>query len=93
MESHDGGRLESEISLEVLGDLTDEALERSFLEKKVRGLLLATDLTHGDSSRAELVGLLHTRRSSLAGGFGSQLLAGSLASSGFAGGLLSACHS
>ena len=46
--------------LEVLCDFTDEALEGEFADKKLGGLLVATDFTEGDCSGAETMGLLDT---------------------------------
>ena len=46
--------------LEVLCDFTDKALEGEFADKKLGGLLVATDFTEGDCSGAETMGLLDT---------------------------------
>jgi hypothetical protein len=46
----DGRRLEAEIRLEVLSNLTDEALERQLADQELRGLLVATDLTESDGT-------------------------------------------
>jgi hypothetical protein len=43
LESADGGRLEAEVRLEVLGDLTDETLEGELSDQEVSGLLVPTD--------------------------------------------------
>jgi hypothetical protein len=90
----DGGGLEAEIRLEVLGDLTDKTLEGQLADEKLGGLLVATDLTESDGTRLVAVGLLDTtgRGGGLAGSLGSELLAGSLATSGLTGGLLGAGH-
>ena len=37
LEGHDGGRLESEVGLEVLGDLTDETLEGELSDEELGG--------------------------------------------------------
>jgi len=50
LESTDGGRLEAEVRLEVLGDFTDETLEGELSDQKLSGLLVTTDLTESDSS-------------------------------------------
>jgi len=60
LESTDGGRLESQIGLEVLGDFTNKTLEGEFSDEKLSGLLVATDLTESDSSWLISVGLLDT---------------------------------
>ena len=55
LERQDGGRLEAQVGLEVLGDLADEALERKLADEQVRGLLVAADLAEGDGARACLL--------------------------------------
>ena len=47
LEGSDGSRLEPEISLEVLGDLPDEALEGQLADQELGGLLVPPDLTEG----------------------------------------------
>jgi len=65
-------------------------LEGQFTDEELGALLVTTDFTKSDSSRAETVRLLYT--TGLCGGFtrllGSELLPWGLATSGFAGGLL-----
>ena len=94
LEGSNGGRLEAEVSLEVLGDLANEALEGELADQKLGGLLVAANLTEGDRSGAVAMGLLDTSRcgGALAGSLGGELLAGGLASSGLAGGLLGTSH-
>jgi len=94
LEGHDGGRLEAQVGLEVLGDLAHETLEGQLADEQLGGLLVTTDLTQGDCSGPVSVGLLHTSGGgrALAGGLGCQLLTGRLASGGLASGLLSSCH-
>ena len=60
LEGQDGGSLEAEVGLEVLGDLTDKTLEGQLADEKVGGLLVTTDLTESDGSRSVTVGLLDT---------------------------------
>lgn len=50
LEGADGGRLEAEIGLEVLGDLTNETLEGELADQELGRLLITTDLTESDSS-------------------------------------------
>jgi hypothetical protein len=57
LEGHDGRRLEAEVRLEVLGDLTDEPLERQLADEELGRLLVAPDLTKGDGARAVAVRL------------------------------------
>lgn len=56
LESTDGRRLESEVGLEVLSDLTDETLERKLSDEELSGLLVTTDLTESDGSWQTLEG-------------------------------------
>jgi len=94
LESTDGGRLESEVGLEVLGDLTNQTLEWKLSDQKLGGLLITTDLTESDRSWLVSVGLLDTsgRWGRLAGSLGSKLLTGGLATGGLSGGLLGTSH-
>ena len=50
LESTDGGGLEAEVGLEVLGDFTDQTLEGELSDQKLSGLLVATDLTESDGT-------------------------------------------
>ncbi len=94
LEGHDGGALEAQVGLEVLGDLTDETLEGQLADEELGRLLVATDLTESDGTGAIPVGLLHTSGSGggLASGLGGELLTGGLASGGFTSGLLGTSH-
>ena len=47
-----GAGLESQVSLEVLGDLTNQPLERQLPDEQLSGLLVLPDLTKGHSSRS-----------------------------------------
>jgi histone H3 len=78
LEGSDGGSLEAEISLVLLGDLTDETLEGELADEQVSGLLVTTDLTKSDSSGSEAVRTL--------GSSGGGVLASGL--SGSTGGVL-----
>jgi hypothetical protein len=94
LQGHDGRALEAQVGLEVLGDLTHEALEGQLADQQLGALLVATDLAEGDRAGAVAMGLLDAagggRR--LAGGLGGELLAGRLASGRLAGGLLGTSH-
>ena len=94
LEGHDSRGLESEVSLEVLGDLPDKALEGQLADEELSGLLVPPDLTEGHGTRAVPVGLLDATGGGggLASGLGGQLLPGGLASSGLTGGLLCTGH-
>jgi hypothetical protein len=87
LEGTDGGRLEAEVGLEVLGNLTNQTLERELSDEELGRLLITTDLTESDGTRLVSVGLLDTsgRRGRLAGSLGSKLLTGGLATGGLVG--------
>jgi len=94
LEGTDGGGLEAEVGLKVLGNLTDKTLEGELADKELGGLLVATDLTESDSSWLVSVGLLDTsgRWRGLASGLGGELLTRGLATSGLTGSLLGTGH-
>ena len=94
LQGEHGGALEAQVGLEVLGDLTDQALEGQLADEELRALLVAADLTQGDRPGAVTVGLLHAAGGGrgLAGGLGGELLAGGLATGGLTGSLLGASH-
>ena len=94
LQGHDGGALESQISLEVLGNLTDQTLEWQLADEELCALLVSTDFTQSYSSRPVTMGLLHSSGSwgTLTSCLGGQLFPWSLASSGFTGSLLSTSH-
>jgi hypothetical protein len=94
LQGHDGRALEAQVGLEVLRDFTHQTLEGQLADQQLSALLVATDLAEGDRAGTVAMGLLDAagggRR--LAGGLGGELLAGRLASGGFAGGLLGTGH-
>lgn len=94
LEGSDSSRLESQVGLEVLGDLTDETLEWELSDQELGGLLVSSDLTKSDGTRSVSVRLLDTTSGwgRLSGSLGSQLLSWSLTSSGLTCGLLSTGH-
>jgi hypothetical protein len=94
LESHDGGALESEISLEVLGDFSYQTLEWQFSDQELGALLVSSDLSESDGSWPVPVRLLHSAGGgcALTGSFGSQLLPRSLSSGRFSGCLLCSGH-
>ena len=75
LEGEDGGGLEAEVGLEVLGDLADEALEGELADEELGGLLVLADLAEGDGAGAVAVGLLDASGGGgrLAGGLGGEL--------------------
>ena len=94
LKGEDGGGLEAEIALEVLGNLANEALEGKLPEEELSGLLELADLTKSHGAGAVAVGLLDTSGGggALAGGLGGEGLAGGFATGRFAGSLLGTSH-
>ena len=94
LEGHDGRGLETQVSLEVLSDLTDKTLEGQLADQKLGGLLVTTDLTKSDGTGPITMGFLDSTggRGGLTGGLGGQLFPGGFASSGLTGGLLGTGH-
>ena len=94
LEGHDSRALEAQVSLEILGNLTDQALEGQLADEKLSGLLVSPDLTESNCSWPISVGLLDSScgRSRLAGSLGGQLFPGGLASGRFASGLFGTGH-
>ena len=94
LEGHDGGGLEAQVSLEVLGDLPHQTLEWELADEQLGGFLVPPDLTESDGSGPVPVGLLDTSGGggALPGCLGGQLLPGGLASGGLTGGLLGTSH-
>ena len=86
--------LETEVALEVLGDLADEALERKPADEEIGRLLIAMNLTKSYSAGTVAMGLLDTAGGGggLAGSLCCKRLAWSFSSCGFACGLLGSCH-
>ena len=87
LESEDGGGLESQVSLEIVGDLSNESLERKLSNEELSRLLESSDLSEGDGTRLESVGSLHAGSGN--GGLGSLGLVGNRLSGGLGGGSLS----
>ena len=94
LKGHDGGALEAQVGLEVLGDLTDQTLEGQLADQQLGALLVTTDLTESHGTGPVPVGLLDASGGGgrLASGLGGQLLARSLSSGRLAGGLLGTSH-
>lgn len=92
LEGADGRALEAEVGLEVLGDLTNQALEWQLADQELRRLLVATDLPESDGAGLVSVGLLDASggRGRFAGSLGGELLARGLATSGLTWGVLAA---
>jgi hypothetical protein len=94
LQSQDGGGLEAQVGLEVLGDLTHQALEGQFADEQLGGLLVLADLTESHGTRPVAMGLLHATGGGggLVSRLGGELLARGLASGGLAGSLLGTSH-
>ena len=94
LKSLDSRSLESQVGLEVLGDLTDKTLEGQLADQQLGGFLVSPDLTESHGTWSVSVGFLHSSScwGALASSLGSQLLSWGLASSRFACGLLSTGH-
>ncbi len=89
-----GRRLEAQVGLVVLRNLTDKALEGQFADEEISALLVLADLTQSDCARAVSVGLLDTLGCGrgLTRSLGGKLLTRSLASGGFTSSLLCSGH-
>jgi len=87
--------LEAQISLEVLCNLTHQALERQLADQQLGRLLVATDLTKCHSSRLVTMWILHSagRWSALAGSLRRQLLPRRLSTGRLSSCLLRTSHS
>ena len=94
LEGHDGRALETQVGLEVLGDLTDQTLEWQLADQELGGFLVPSDLTEGNSSGPVTMGFLYTSGGwcALTGSLGGQLLTWSFSSSRFTGCLLGTGH-
>jgi histone H3 len=51
--------LETQVCLEVLGNLTDKTLERELPDQELGRLLVTTDFSQSDGTGAELMKYLH----------------------------------
>ena len=60
LKGENSSRLESKVRLEILGNLTDETLERSFANEEVGGLLVFTNLSQRNGTRTVTMRLLHS---------------------------------
>jgi hypothetical protein len=94
LQGHDGRALETQVGLEVLGDLTNQPLERKFADQQFGTLLVTTDLTESDGTGPVTMWLLDAAgcRRALTGGLGGELFPRGFTSGGFTCGLLRTCH-
>jgi hypothetical protein len=86
LKSTDSAGLEAKIALEVLGNFTNQTLERELSDEKLGRFLVSTDLTESDGSWLVSVGLLDTSGGwcGFTGSLGGELLTWGLATSGLA---------
>lgn len=73
LKGKDGSALKTQIALEILGNLTNQALEGEFANQKFSRFLVFTDFTKSDSPRAVTVRLLDTTSGRAQKGSGSVL--------------------
>ena len=94
LEGEDSGALETEVVLELGGNLADESLEGELADEELGGLLETSDFTEGNSAWSEAVGLLDATSSNdlLGGLLVSDVFTGGLATSVLACSVLCACH-
>ena len=94
LESHDSRGLESQVSLEVLGNLSHQTLEGQFSDEQLSRLLVSSDLSESNSSWPVSVGFLDSSSgwSRFSCSLGGQLLSWSLSSSGLSCCLLGTSH-
>ena len=94
LQGTNGRRLESQVGLEVLGDFSDQSLERQLSDQKLGRLLESSDFSQGDGTGLVSVGLLDTTGGGgrLSRGLRRQLLSGGLTTSRLSCGLLSSSH-
>ena len=94
LEGHDSRGLESEVSLEVLGNFSHQTLEWQLADEELSALLVSSDLTESNCSWPVSVGFLNSSSGwgRFSGSLGGQLFSGSLSSSGLSCGLLGTSH-
>ena len=95
LEGEDGGALESEVVLELRGDLTDESLEGKLSDEELGALLESSDFTESNCAWSESVWLLDAADGGSLGLLGllvSDVLSGGLSTSVLSSSLLGSCH-
>ena len=80
-----GAGLKTQVSLEILSNLTDQTLERQFADQEFGRFLVTTDLTESDGTGMIPMGFLDSTGGwgRFAGSLGCQLFLGCLASGSF----------
>ena len=94
LQGHHSRGLEPKVSLEVLGNFTDEPLEGKFTDEELCALLIPSNLPEGNSSRPVPMRLFDSSRgwSRFTSSFGGQLLTRGFPSSRLACCLLGSGH-
>ena len=95
LEGEDGGALESEVVLELRGDLTDESLEGKLSDEELGALLESSDFTESNCAWSESVWLLDAAGGGDLGLLGllvSDVLSGGLSTGVLSSSLLGSCH-
>ena len=94
LEGGDGGRLESQVSLEVLRDFSDETLEWELSDEELGRLLVSSDLSESDGAGSVPMRLLDSASGwgRLSGSLGGELLSRGFASGRLSCGLFSTSH-
>ena len=94
LQSHHSGALEPQVSLEVLGDFSDQTLEREFADQQLSRLLVASDLSQSHGAGPVTMGLLHATGGwrTLTGCLCGELLPRGFATGRFTSGLLGSGH-
>ena len=82
LQGHHSGALEAELSLEILGDLTDETLEGQLADEKFGALLVAADFSEGNCAGPVAMRFLYpsSSRSTFPGCLCRQLFSGGFSS-------------
>ena len=94
LQRHHGAALKTQVGLEVLGDFTNQSLERKFADEQFGRLLVTTDFSQGDGARPVTVRFLHSAGGgrALSRCLGSKLLSWGFATGALSRRLLCACH-
>ena len=94
LQCHHSRALEAQLSLEILGDLTDETLEGQLADEKFGALLVAADFSEGNCAGPVAMRLLNTAggRSAFSGCLSRQLFSGCFSSGRLASCLLGTSH-
>ena len=94
LESKDSGGLESQVGLEIVGDLSNESLERKFSNEELSGFLELSDLSKSDGTWSESMWSLDSTGlwGLTLGLLVSNVLSWSLGSGVLSSGMLGSCH-